>query len=355
MTSKERLQAALNGEPTDRPAWSPNLAYWFNQLPEEEQKKGHMGLCREIGADLLNRFGACPVQRMESPDLTVEERSDGDCTVVEFHTPVGSVRRVHKLAEEGNTSFLIEHPLKSVEDYKVQLWIEEHARFERDPSVVSSEESLDFNMLIPGAMKSAFQHMVEHLVGTQQLVYDLMDYPDEVEELYQAIRENNRKALSIAAESDLDYFLTWEDSSTQNYSPVMYAQYIEPEISEWCRVLGSAGKKYVQHACGHIKELIPSMEQSGISAVESLSPVPTGNVTLAEARSALDDRVAIIGGIEPTELLNRSLKELGPYVEQVLSDGLSGPFVLANADSCPPGVTFEKFRLITEIVTSWKM
>jgi hypothetical protein len=354
VTSKERLQAALNAEPTDRPAWSPNLAYWFNQLPEKEREKGHMGICREIGADLLNRFGACPVRRIESPDLVVDECTEGDCNVVEFHTPVGSLRRVHKLSA-GKTAFLIEHPLKSVEDYKVQLWMEEHARFERDPSVVSFAESLDFNMLIPGAMKSAFQHMIEHLAGTQQLVYDLMDYPDEVESLYQAIRENNRKALSIASESELEYFLTWEDSSTQNYSPAMYAQYIEPEISEWCRVLGTSGKKYVQHACGHIKELIPAMERSGIFAVESLSPVPTGNVTLADARSAFDNSVAIIGGIEPTELLNRSLEDLGPYVEQTLSDGLAGPFILANADSCPPGVTYEKFRLITEIVKSWKI
>lgn len=354
MTSKERLRAALSGEPTDRPAWSPNLAYWFNQLPEEEQQKGHMGLCRDIGADLLNRFGACPVRRIESSELAMGERTGGDCNVVEIETPVGSLRRVHKVSA-GKTAFLIEHPLKSVEDYKVQLWIEEHARFERDPSVVPSGESLDLNMLIPGAMKSAFQHMIEHLSGTQQLVYDLMDYPDEVEALYQAIRQNNRKALAIAAESDLDYFLTWEDSSTQNYSPAMYAQYIEPEISEWCRMLGSNGKKYVQHACGHIKELIPAMERSGISAVESLSPVPTGNVTLAEARSTFDNSVAIIGGIEPTKLLNSSLEELGSYVEQTLSEGLAGPFVLANSDSCPPGVAFEKFRLITEIVASWKM
>lgn len=181
-------------------------------------------------------------------------------------------------------------------------------------------------------------------------MYDLADFPEEVEALWAAIRENNRKALAIAAESDLEFFVTWEDSSTQNYSPAMYEKYIVPEISEWCSVLAASGKRYIQHACGHLKGLIPLMNRCGLSAVESLSPAPTGNVTLTEARRALDPSIAIIGGIEPTELLNRSLSDLGPYVEQVIAEGSVGPFILANADSCPPGVTIEKFKLISEIV-----
>ena len=44
-----------------------------------------------------------------------------------------------------------------------------------------------------------------------------------------------------------------------------------------------------------------------------------------------------------------SLEELAPYVEQVIADGQGGPFILANSDSCPPGVTVEKFRLVADI------
>lgn len=350
MTSKERLRAAILGEETDRVAWSPNLAYMFERLPTELQELGHMGFCKMIGADLLNRFGECPVRRIESEDVGVREWTEGDKTYGERVTPVGTIRHVYTSSEEGNTSFLVEHPLKTAEDCKVQLWIEEHARFERDAAVVASKESLDINMLIPEATKSAFQYMVEYLLGTEQVIYGLMDYPDEMEALWAALRENNRKALAIAAESDLDFFLTWEDSSTQNYSPSMYEKYIAPEICEWSAMLAANGKHYIQHACGHIKDLIPSMNACGVCAVESLSPVPTGNVTLKEARNALDPKIGIIGGIEPTELLNRSLKDLKPYVEQTIADGSAGPFVLANSDSCPPGVTIEKFKLISEIV-----
>ncbi len=39
----------------------------------------------------------------------------------------------------------------------------------------------------------------------------------------------------------------------------------------------------------------------------------------------------------------------GSGTKQVIADGRGGPFVLANSDSCPPGVTVEKFRLVADI------
>ncbi|MBF0245936.1 MAG: hypothetical protein HQL31_11815, partial [Planctomycetes bacterium] len=46
--------------------------------------------------------------------------------------------------------------------------------------------------------------------------------------------------------------------------------------------------------------------------------------------------------------------ELAPYVEGVIAAASGGPFILANSDSCPPGVSIEKFRLVAEIARSAK-
>jgi uroporphyrinogen-III decarboxylase len=91
------------------------------------------------------------------------------------------------------------------------------------------------------------------------------------------------------------------------------------------------------------------MKACGVLAVESLSPQPTGDVAIREARQILGSGVGIIGGIEPTLLLNTPLKNLPGYVEQVIEEAAGGPFVLANSDSCPPGVTAEKFALIAQV------
>ena len=77
-------------------------------------------------------------------------------------------------------------------------------------------------------------------------------------------------------------------------------------------------------------------------------------MTLAAARRCAGRDFAIIGGIEPTQFLNLSLPALEGYVEQVIADGFGGPFVLANSDSCPPGVAMEKFRLVGDVVRRQK-
>ena len=94
------------------------------------------------------------------------------------------------------------------------------------------------------------------------------------------------------------------------------------------------------------------MRDHGVFAIESISPPPTGNMTIAAARAAVGDTMGIIGGIEPTQFLNLSVEALGPYVESVIAEGAGGPFVLANSDSCPPGVTVEKFKRVADVVRS---
>ena len=160
---------------------------------------------------------------------------------------------------------------------------------------------------------------------------------------------NDLKAAKLSLDSDYDYFLTYEDSSTQNYSPEQYDEFIGSEIGQWCDMLKRAGKYYIQHACGHVAALTERMRDHGVFAIESISPPPTGNLTIKDARAMVGDTMGIIGGIEPTEFLNLSEEELGPYVETVIDDAQGGPFVLANSDSCPPGVTIEKFKIVANI------
>lgn len=357
MTSRERIVAALDGRPVDHLPFSPFLAYVWEHFPPEIQAMGPLRFHQEIGADPMWRGTACPVAQTTA-GVAYNVREDGDMVYTETVTPVGSVRLGHKRSVEGNTMFLVEHPLKAEEDYKVQMWIEENAKVSpADQAPVNDSlalEGLPIGMLIPRG-KTAFQTMIEHLAGTEELIYALNDFPETVEALLQVMVENDLKAARMAVDCGYTHFLTFEDSSTQNYSPAMYRRYIMPEIAEYCRILGACGKKYVQHACGHLKGIMAAMKESGVHAVESISSPPTGNITMRETREILGSEVAVIGGIEPTHFLNLRMDELGPYAEQVISDLSGGPLVLANSDSCPPGVTMEKFKLVADIArrTSW--
>jgi len=354
MTAKERTVAALSGHPVDYLPFSPFLAYVWESFPQAIQDQGQLEFHHQIGATPLWRGAPCPVQAVP-PNIETRTAVNGVYTLTEIETPVGSLRQVHRHSEMGNTNFLVEHPLKSVEDFKVQLWIEEHTTYRVDLAPVEEHfagpgrEGLSIGMLIPRG-KTAFQSMIEHNVGTEELAYALEDHRDIVEQLWQAMVQGDLAAARLAAESSTyTHYLTWEDSSTQNYSPRQYERYIASEIQQWCALLEAQGMHYIQHACGHLRALLSPMKASGVYAVESISPPPTGNIAIREARAIVGSDFGIIGGIEPTQFLNLSLAQLAPYVEQVIADGQGGPFVLANSDSCPPGVTIQKFKLVADL------
>jgi uroporphyrinogen-III decarboxylase len=94
------------------------------------------------------------------------------------------------------------------------------------------------------------------------------------------------------------------------------------------------------------------MAKESVDAIESLSPPPTGNVEIWDARQVMGPEMGLIGGIEPINFLNLDLPQLRVYVENLIERMGSHHYILANSDSCPPGVALEKFMLVSEIVHS---
>ncbi len=361
MTSTERLTAALLGQPVDHLPFSPFLAYVWESFPQEVQQPGFRAFHQRIGADPLWRGAPCPV-RMRVNGAEMRTWTDRELNHTVLETPVGTLHSAWRMTQQaGQTPFLVEHPLKTEEDYKTQLWIEEHTRLEYDPKPAEEylqadgAEGLCLGMLVYRG-KTAFQSMVEHYCGTEELAVHLLDeFPDTVEALWSAMRQNNERCAELAAQGPYRFWLTFEDSSTQNYSPTMYRRYIAPEITAYCRILAAHDKYYIQHACGHLNGLVTEMRDNGVLAVESISEPPTGDITIAEARRQVGNTMGIVGGIEPVAFLQTSYNRFGEYVERIIEAARGGPFVLANSDSCPPGVTVEKFALAAEIArrTAW--
>jgi hypothetical protein len=354
-SAHDRLVAALSGEPVDYLPFSPFLAYVWESFPRSIQEAGPLAFHHRIGATPLWRGAPCPVRAVLPAEVEIVSRRAGRDVCIETRTPVGTLTEVKRRSDDGGTDFLIEHPLKTREDFLIHLWIEERTAFEVDLGPVQEHfagdgrEGLSIGMLIPRS-KSAFQMMVEHYVGTEALAYALADDPDTVETLWSVMAANDLKAARLAMETGTyAFYLTWEDSSTQNYSPRQYERYIASEIAQWCALLEAHGLHYIQHACGHLRHLLPLMKASGVMGVESISPPPTGNISIREAREIVGNDIALIGGIEPTHFLTLPVGKLGAYVEQVIAELRGGPFILANSDSCPPGVTVEKFARVAAV------
>ncbi|NSW53895.1 MAG: hypothetical protein HPY85_15450 [Anaerolineae bacterium] len=357
MTPNQRLLAALRGEDTDRLPWSPFLAYWWEHQPPAFRAQGQIAFLRAIGADALLRGFLTPFESSFDPGAEIRVRNftaDGlQWTVHE--TPCGTLRTATRYSPEGDTHFVVEHPVKTAENYRALRCLVQAMRlapaFEAVQAQIDEvgEDGLCVPLISPFG-KTPFQALLEHYVGTEQLVYHLQDIPAEVEETLFLMQKKCMQAATLAADSPAQAFISWEDSSTTNVSPRLFKKYIAPHINAWGGVLHSAGKLMIHHACGHLKALLPVMAEEAVDAIESISPPPTGDVELWEARAIIGPRQCLVGGIEPVHFLTLDDTTFDEYVRTLIERMPRQGFILANSDSCPPGVPLERFRRVGEIV-----
>jgi hypothetical protein len=353
MSSRERILGALRGEEIDRTPWCPFLAYYWESLPQSERAAGQEQYLINMGADPMLR-GFHQLYDVQW-NCAFETAEHGNRRRNQYSTAVGVLTEEYTYSPGADSWFLTGHPVKTQEDFKILTHLYEHLRvvpqtagFERDKKRLG-----DGGLYIPvlGVRgKTAFQSLVEHWCGTEGLAYALCDFPETVEDCLRVMCERDRETVAASLDSSAEVMLFWEDSSTTNISPAFFEDYTAPEIAEWGAMLHREGRLLMHHACGHLKALLPLIANTPIDALESVSPPPTGNVELWDAAAALPSRIALVGGLEPVALLNGTLPELEARVKTLLHAMRGRRFVLANSDSCPPGVAYEKFTLVSRLV-----
>lgn len=365
MTSRERILKTLKGEKVDKVPFCPMLSYWWENQEDEITNRGELEFLESIGADPLFR-GHYPIYGKVAEDMLLCKRHIEDCTistevngnrrVLTYHTSKGDLKFGYRYVEQGKTWFLVDHPVKSEEDFGILKYImdsthleADYERFEREAEKLG-ERGLLMPLICPET-KTSFQALLESWVGTEELVYALADYPEIVQETLQSMYRVSKEAAEIAANSTCEFFISWEDTSTTNISPQYYRDYILPEINMWCEILHKKGKRYVQHACGKLNSLLPDIAGSKIDVLESVTPAPTGDIIMDDVNKILPERIAVIGGIEPVELLSTSVEETVNKAQELLNIMENRGYILSNSDSCPPGVSVEKFEALAQLVS----
>ena len=363
MTSRERIINALLGKKCDRIPYSPFLAYWWESQDDKLTKKGQLEFLESIGADPLFR-GYYPLYGKNSENILLFDRHIEDCEIrtkvcgkekqVTYHTSKGDLTFGYRFVNEGNTWFLVDHPIKEEKDFLLLKYIMDstclkanYEKFEREAEKLG-ERGLLLPIICP-ELKSSFQSLIEHWAGTESIVYSLVDFPEVVQETLTSMYRVSRDAAEIAAGSSSQFFLSWEDTSTTNISPQFYRDYILPEINMWCDILHQKDKKYIQHACGELNALLEDIAHSKIDVLESVTPAPTGNVEMQRVQNILPEHISIVGGIEPTQLLQLSTKEVVSQAAELVNIMKGRGYILSNSDSCPPGVSIEKLKALSEV------
>ena len=122
MTPRERLLAALYGEPPDRLPWAPEFNIRFCHRILEELPGGpappeeiYLEACRRMRAECFLRVDAVEVTY---PNVEISEVRDGDLFTRTYATPLGTLTARSRLIADIGTDMEFEHMVRTGADVR---------------------------------------------------------------------------------------------------------------------------------------------------------------------------------------------------------------------------------------------
>ena len=389
MTHRERILAAIRGEVPDRLPWVPRLEFWHRAsmrhgtLPSELRSLSLTQITERLGVgcyssvpdftDSTNEAAMVdralgifhlPVLPYRVTLQGVERRvlRRGQETVVEYHTPRGSLRTVTVFTEEmldagASTPWIVGHALREPRDFDVLGYIFSHLKVEPEfEGFLRRRHEVGERGLAVGYLLGTacpIQHIMNTLMPLEQFFYALHDYPERVQRLAEQIEPLYQQLKEIGANSPAEVILlggNYDDSITY---PAFFEKYILPALRDYAAVLHGKGKYLMTHTDGENKHLLALYLRSGFDIADSVCPYPMTRCRLEEIRAAFADRITIWGGIPSTLLCPASTPEdeFRRSVAQLIEryNGESH-FILGVSDMVTADADWDRLQYITEEV-----
>jgi len=259
---------------------------------------------RALGLDIMDWGAGRPV-RITRRNVTAEQTADGDATTTVWRTPAGDLRAVSRVCRDSTgavSSNWTEHPVKGPQDLEALAAIFEDEVIEADPEgmarIRERRELIGDDGLLLGPMDGTPLGMMFRVYsGVATLAYLWADAPAALRECFAVMEANYQRRLAIAARSGVDALVTVDDTSTTAISPAMFEACNLDLTNARADLAHAAGKLYFHHSCGLIRDLLPLYRQTRMDAVHAFTVPPMGDVTIAEGRALLGDRITIIAGL----------------------------------------------------------
>lgn len=369
MTSRERLLAALRGDPVDRVPWSPCVdGYFLSSLPADQQLD-EPAFHKELGSDAMLRH--VMLYRSAAPGMGIEDRNPRvECRVqpladgtfrFTYETKVGSlVEEVRWNPASPHLPWFTRHKLQSIEDIKVYMYALETSTTEPmpEPFREATERLGDDGLVTTSGPPSPMEHLINFEMGVENLTYALADDPDSMEQCFELMHAHNLEAYEILAESEAEVVISYENLSTTLTSPANYARFDQVHCNDYASICRRAGKTYLTHMCGRLtgfKEQLCQADQDGFVDV---APRPTGDVAFGDAKAGWARDKVLIGGIDATAFTGLSPEEMRAYVRDLLIEieeaaGGFHKFIVGSGDALPQGAPVPVVRAVTEAVRDY--
>lgn len=363
MSMRESFLKMLAGETPDLVVWTADISYWMagerqagRANPTWDTERGYLELHKSLGVMpyyYYDKFWAGTV--VADQTVTTERAQSANVTVTTTTTPVGTLTAEHVFLPESCCEGITKHPVQTESDLDVLLHILEHST----PRQCNLDDYNDRSAMweefdgVPclGLPRSPLPSLCYEWTGVQNLVFLMMDHEDKVRNIL-GIMEAHQESIVDAVCELAPPLVHFPDNLSSDNLTGYYDEYMDMPYRRRLEKLHNAGVKSAVHLDGAVKGLLPKLIESGIDAVEALTPKPTGDMDVEEMAAIAGDSKAILWGGVPGAMFapTYSWEQMASHIDQLLESWGGRPFVMGVADQVPPDGDIEFCRKIADKV-----
>lgn len=324
MTLRDDLTAFWAGE---RPDQIPYTCY-YHKLP---QPLDHPAL-QQMFRDGLGATCFIPTWEVTYRDVDIRDETTvaggQELRRQTWRTPIGEIYGTW--VEGWQRKYFLETP----DDYRVMTYIAQHTEIAPAyESFLAQEAALPwYAVAIPRMGRTPLQTILVDYTGLENFAWHLYEYEDEVRALYAALLAVFRRNVEIVAAGPGRYVNILENFTAETLGPRRYDEFLMPVYESCFGLLHDAGKIVGCHYDGKTASCKEQIARAPIDLIESLTPPPEGDQSLAEARAVWPDKLfwsnVNLGCYDlPAADLKRAILE---RIEQAAPDGRKLAFEISE-------------------------
>lgn len=342
MTNKERLMATLCGKPVDK---SPVNFYEINGFDENPSDSDPFNIYShpswlpliELTREKTDRIVMRSINntRRESVELRELKTTISHITKQGVRHTMTEIRAGDRLLKaqtkrypDINTTWTVEHLLKSPDDLKAWLTLPDHEEI----------STLDYR---------EFDYITEGLGDTGILMIDVADALCQVAALFsmeeytivalteqklfhQALEKVQRGLLKHVEKVAKEYpgrlwrIVGPEYASPPYLPPYLYEEYVVKYDKPLVEAIQKHGGFARMHQHGNQRDILDMTMKTGCVALDPIEPPPQGDVSLAYVRERYGDQMVLFGNLEVSDIELLDSEAFGKKVWTALKEGTAG-------------------------------
>jgi hypothetical protein len=360
MTMRERMLAVVQGSEHDR---VPFVQYSGIAAPNEEVwsviGRENMGLLVWCG---LHRFEH-PNCRFESEEVEIDGRKGTRRTL---HTPEGSLTEESlraAIASSRSKHFVVEP-----DDYKILLsyfrdiTVHKHT----DQWIAINKQLGDDGLPHTSIGRSPYQQLWVEWVSLEDLALHIIDCPELMEEVFATMFEVQRKIFRVVTEAATELPVPYVNFGDNITAPMIgetyFRKYCLPSYQELAEFLFPAfviqGAKLLHysrdilvavHTDGDLKPLWNAISESPVRLLDSLSPPPDNDTSVADA-VRLWPRMRLCINFPSSIHLAKPKVVYNTAMEILEQGGHTGRLQIQISENIPPGSWRQSYPQIVKAI-----